>query len=338
MAPHRSVLSSASGWDESAAVGPHILECELDLEFTPEPHDQSHEPAHPPRTSLFDVFAGEHGLRAGWRLTLYVALVVLLTFLSGFVASLFPQLFRGNTGMGAFFFQEIGGFVVVSAAALFMARLEGRSPGVFGLPLRGAFGEKFWMGAIFGLGEISLLIGAIALAGGYSFGPLALGTRDLLLWALVWTVFFLFVGLFEEFLFRGYAQFTLADGIGFWPAAILLSLAFGAIHLRNPGEDWLGAASVAATGLLFALVLRRTGNLWMAVGWHASFDFGETFLFSVPNSGAQFRGHLSAATLHGPTWLTGGAPGPEASIFSFIVLGLAAFAVHKLYPRANATG
>lgn len=304
-------------------------------ELTPEPQNQSHKPAQPSRAALYDIFAGESGLRAGWRLVLFASLVVLLTFLSGFLASLLPGLFATSYGLGAFFFQEVAGFAIVGAASIFMSRLERRAPGAYGLPLRGAFGTKFWLGVLFGFVEISLLVGAIASFGGYSFGPVVLEGREPLLWALVWMVFFVFVGLYEEFLFRGYAQFTLADGIGFWPAAILLSVAFGAIHLGNPGENWLGAISVAATGLLFALVLRRTGNLWMAVGWHASFDFGETFLFSVPNSGSQFRGHLSAATLHGPAWLTGGSPGPEASVFSFILLGLAAVAVHKLCPPAK---
>src|SRR5208283_2798560 len=90
---------------------------------------------------------------------------------------------------------------------------------------------------------------------------------------------------YEEFLFRGYVQFTLGLGIGFWPAAVLLSAGFGYVHLSNGGENWIGAASVATIGLLFAFTLRRSGNLWYAVGLHASFDWGETFLYSVPNSG-----------------------------------------------------
>lgn len=310
----------------------------MNSEFTPEPEQdsQSNPPPQLHRATLYEMFAGEHGLRAGWRLASYVAVVVLLTFLSGLIASLIPPILRNPSGLTALYFQEIAGFTVVGVAAVFMAWLEHRPPGTYGLPLRSAFGAKFWIGVIFGAAEISLLVGTIALLGGYSFGPVVLKPGDLLRWALVWMVFFVFVGLFEEFLFRGYTQFTLADGIGFWPAAILLSIAFGAIHLRNPGEGWLGVASVAATGLLFALVLRRTGNLWMAVGWHASFDFGETFLFSVPNSGARLPGHLSAAALHGPAWLTGGAPGPEASLISFIILGIAAVVVHKLYPHSSA--
>jgi len=89
--------------------------------------------------------------------------------------------------------------------------------------------------------------------------------------------------------------------------------------------------------LLLALTLKRTGNLWLAVGWHAAFDFGESFLFSVPDSGTLLPGHLSNATLHGPAWLTGGTVGPEGSIFSFITLGVAAFAIHTVFPARKSS-
>jgi hypothetical protein len=102
--------------------------------------------------------------------------------------------------------------------------------------------------------------------------------------------------------------------------------------LGNPGEGWVGAAGVVAIGLIFAFALRRTGNLWLAVGWHASFDFGETFLYSVPNSGLVLEGHLSNASLHGPGWLTGGTVGPEGSTFSFLTMGILAIAIHFLFP------
>jgi hypothetical protein len=45
-----------------------------------------------------------------------------------------------------------------------------------------------------------------------------------------------------------------------------------------------------------------------------------------------FPGHLSNATLHGPNWLTGGSPGPEGSIFDFLILGIFFFVVHRWYP------
>ena len=121
---------------------------------------------------------------------------------------------------------------------------------------------------------------------------------SLLRWALFWAVVFVIVGFFEEYAFRGYAQFALTKGFGFWPATIVTSVIFGVVHLANPGESWPGILGVMVVGIFWCFTLRRTGTLWFAFGMHAAFDFGETFLFSVPDSGVVFPGHLSSAVIH----------------------------------------
>ncbi len=287
----------------------------------------------PPREGILSkIFLNDKGVRGGWRLLIYAAFVAGLGFGGGLVLRQFVRPSHGVFSPGYMFIQEAFSFSVIFAAAVIMAQIERRSVGVYGLPIRGAFGKLFWQGCLVGLVEVSALVGLIAAFGGYSFGDVALHGKELLRWGILWAVFFVFVGLFEEFLFRGYTQYTLADGIGFWPAAVVLSCSFGAVHLGNPGEGWVGAAGVVAIGLIFAFALRRTGNLWLCVGWHASFDFGETFLYSVPNSGIVFQGHLSNASLHGAKWLTGGTVGPEGSIFSFLTMGILAVAIHLLFP------
>src|SRR3989442_350419 len=120
----------------------------------------------------------------------------------------------------------------------------------------------------------------------------------------------LLVGFSEEFLFRGYALYTLSTGIGFWPAAGLLSALFGAVHLHNPGESWIGGLSAGLIGLFFCFTVRRTGSLWFAIGLHAAWDYSESFVYSVPDSGAMVPGHLLNSSFHGPRWLTGGTVGP----------------------------
>jgi membrane protease YdiL (CAAX protease family) len=230
------------------------------------------------------------------------------------------------------FLGELVSFLAAFLAAWIMSQLEERPVGTYGLPASGAFGKLFWQGCLFGFSEIFILVGLIGAFGGYSFGSLSEHGIAIAKWALFWGAFFVVVGLFEEFFFRGYALHTLAQGIGFWPAAIVLSVSFGAVHLQNSGEGWIGVASVAFVGLFWSFTLKRTGSLWFALGMHAAFDFGETFLFSVPDSGMIFPGHLSNAILHGPKWLTGGSPGPEASIFDFLILGIFFFVVHRWYP------
>jgi membrane protease YdiL (CAAX protease family) len=222
-------------------------------------------------------------------------------------------------------------------AAAAMSQLEGHSFADYGLPLRGAFGKLLWQGAFFGFAEITAVIGAISMLGSYHFGSLEIHGTGILRWAAFWAGFFILVGLYEEFAFRGYVQFTLAQAVRFWPAAIILSAAFGLVHIANFGESKLGIAGVMLTGLFWCFTLRRTGNLWFAVGMHASFDFGETFLYSVPDSGYLFPGHLSNATLAGPRWLTGGSTGPEASVCDFVVLLVFFFVFHRLYPARQSS-
>jgi len=173
-------------------------------------------------------------------------------------------------------------------------------------------------------------------SGVFYFGGTALHGARVLKFAGFWAVMFTVVGLFEEFVTRGYSQFALAQGIGFWPAAVLLSVGFGALHLTNKGEAWIGALGAAAIALFFCLTLRRTGNLWFAVGMHASWDWGETFLYSVPNSGMTARGHLMNPSFHGSRWLTGGSVGPEGSVLLFVLIGVMWVLFDRLYP-AKAT-
>lgn len=225
-------------------------------------------------------------------------------------------------------------FLGTFVAAFLMALVERRKFGDYGLPARRDAFAKFLQGALFGFAEISAVIGVIAAFGAYHFGSLAVHGLDLLRWAAFWAVFFLIVGLYEEFSFRGYPQFTLSQSAGFWPAAFVLSCAFGAVHLGNPGENKVGIAGIVLTGLFWCFTLRRTGTLWFAVGMHASFDFGETFLYSVPDSGAVFPGHLSNATLAGPAWLTGGSAGPEGSILDFIALLIFFYVFNRWYPAS----
>lgn len=282
------------------------------------------------------IFIGPGGeIRAGWRLLIYLLLTALILVVTSALlgllvskAHLKPGFYRGPTDL---LLGEIALAGAVFGAAAVMARIEKRSLGSYGLPRSELFGKLFWQGTAWGLAEISTVIFLIGVLHGYSFGNIALSAKAIVSYGALWGFFFLIVGLAEEFLFRGYTQFTLAKGTGFWPAAIFLSTAFGTVHLFNKGEGPVGALSVIVIGLFFCLTLWRTGSLWFAVGMHASFDFGETFLYSVPNSGFVAEGHLSNATLHGPAWLTGGTVGPEGSVFSFATMGLLFVIFSRVY-------
>jgi membrane protease YdiL (CAAX protease family) len=198
----------------------------------------------------------------------------------------------------------------------------------YGLALHGAFGKYFWLGALWGFGALTVLLTILRACHSFYFGEEALHGWEIASYALLWGVAFLFVGLLEEYKYRGYAQFTMTTGIGFWPAALLLNSFFAFSHRGNEGENWIGLLDVAASGLFWALTLRRTGTLWFAVGFHAAWDWAESFFYGTPDSGYLARGHLLNSSVQGPSWLSGGSVGPEGSFLSILLLLVLAILFH----------
>lgn len=277
-----------------------------------------------------DVFFGRDGLRAGWGLAFYLAMFYPLQFVASRWAG---SLELDTSGLWPMMLEEFGVLLAALLPALLLARVEKRRWGVYGLPRQQAFGKLFWIGGVWGLAAITALLVALYGLRVFEVGHLAIHGSRIWKFAAFWAVFFLLVGFFEEFLLRGYTQFTLTRAIGFWPSAILLSCTFGLIHLQNAGEQWPGLLAAAVIGFFFCLTLRRTGTLWFAVGFHAAWDWGETFVYSVPDSGTLFPGHLLKSSFHGPTWITGGMVGPEGSVLCFVVIAGTWVLFSKRYPE-----
>jgi uncharacterized protein len=297
-------------------------------ESTPELFSTARYPVH-------NIFVGPSGLRSGWRLLLFLLIAAAIGFALGV-----PTMRWRPHGAGKLWrdwMLELDLFLAIAASAFLMSLIEKRSWGSYGLPVRAAFGKSFWVGAAWGLFWLTAMMLIMRAAGLFYFGGLSIHGLRMLKFAAFYGLLFLTVGFFEEFLMRGYAQFTLTQGIGFWPTAILLSASFGALHLSNSGEAWPGILAAALIGLFFCLTLRRTGTLWFAVGFHASWDWGESFLYSVPDSGMMSPGHLLHSSFHGPNWLTGGSVGPEGSVFALLIISLMWLAFDRVYPEIRCT-
>jgi membrane protease YdiL (CAAX protease family) len=281
------------------------------------------------------VFFSEHGLRAGWRFLAYALSAISLIFLLGFLLA--PLEHKLHPPLWADLIDEASSVIAVMVPAIILGRLENRGLGDYGLPRVQAFGKLFWAGVLWGIAALSVLMLALRGFHAFYFGHLALHGVRILKFASFYAALFLLVGFFEEFSFRGYGLFTLTSGMGFWPSAFFLSVLFGGLHLANSGEAWVGALSAGLLGLFLCFTVRRTGSLWFAVGMHASWDWGESFLYSVPDSGGMSPGHLLNSSFHGPIWLTGGSVGPEGSLLVFAVVALTWVVFAQIYP-ATAVG
>lgn len=297
----------------------------------------------PPTSTAHKVFFNDHGLRAGWRLLIFAAIVRLVTWLLGGALGLLIEMVRGPNfrvsatspfwlGLG-----EVVTFLSIALATWIMARTEQRPVGTFGLPLQRSALSRFLAGyVLWGFLPLTLVLGIMRALGVFYFGKPALSAGESLPWALAWGLVFLLVGLFEEYSFRGYALYTLSDGIGFWPAAIILALVFGSVHMGNGGESYIGIVGTVLFALVASTMLRRTGNLWMAVGAHAGWDWGQSFFYGVSDSGLRATGHFfNPPPPHGPVWLSGGTVGPEGSIVVLSVWTLMAIAIVLCYKPAD---
>jgi membrane protease YdiL (CAAX protease family) len=297
-------------------------------------------PLPPPAPPKNDIFIGPLGLRAGWRALIYIVLFVFTTLLLTFAAVPLVRRVAGGRGSGlspgATIVTELASLAGLFLTLLLIGLFEKRPVDSYGLPMRRALRGNFWRGAALGFVSLTGLLVAIRSLHGFYFGVIALSGRSLLYYIFTWAIAFFLVGVFEEYSFRGYLQFVLTRGVGFWPAALVTSLLFGAVHKLNPGESWVGLTAVVAVGLFFCLTLRRTGSLWFAVGFHMAWDYAQTFVYGVADSGFPSVGHLfNSHFQQGPKWLTGGTVGPEASWLVFPVLGIAALVVARLYPGAK---
>jgi CAAX protease family protein len=281
-----------------------------------------------PPHRLRQIFYNDRGLRAGWRLLIYC--VVLLCFLGGLffpvMSRVQRQAPRGALSPAILAVAEALSFLLFLLAAFVMSRIERRNLGGYGLPIKGTrVLQRFFTGYVFwGFLPLSVCLFVMHLLHAYDFGHFALHGTSVLILGGEWAVVFLLVGLSEEYLLRGYALHTLADGIGFWPAAIVMGVLFGIGHSGNPGETRLGLIATVVFALFASATLRYTGNLWLAVGAHAGWNWGQSFFYGVSDSGMRVQGHLLEPTFQGPDWLTGGTVGPEGSVITLVLWTLMA--------------
>ena len=297
-------------------------------------------PAQP--STLRKVFIGKDGIRAGWSLLIFIALFAAVAFCANRIGHKLHPAKGPNPGeefSPAFFYVgESVAFLITLVVTWIMSKIERRPNSVYGFGGRRKL-PNFLAGLGWGVACLSLLVLMLWKTGLLVIDSRLLFGRDILRYGAVWLLGFLLVGLLEEYLTRGYLQYTLSRGLaglyqwafktrhsealGFWSAAILVSFLFGLGHGKNPGESPIGLLSAGLVAMVFCLSLWRTGSLWWAIGFHAAWDWSQSFLYGVADSGTMVQHHLLATHPVGKPILSGGATGPEGSIFILAVLSLA---------------
>ena len=296
------------------------------------------------------VFVGREGLRAGWSTLIFVLLLRIGLFAiqkTHLISQ--PTNAAADISLSFGFVNEVLSAFAVLVATWIMAKIErrGRSYG-FGGEHKG---KLFLAGLSSGLFLITLLVFTLWKSGVLAIGPRLIFGVDVLRYGSLWFLAFCLVGLFEESLTRGFLLYTLTRGLaalyrslfktahstalGFWSAAVVTSVIFYLGHTSNPGESPVGLLAVFVGGMFFCYGVWRTGSIWWGIGMHAAWDWGQSFLFGVADSGIMVQHRLLATHPEGKPLLSGGTTGPEGSILVVGVLAVGSLIVFLTLPRGH---
>lgn len=125
-------------------------------------------------------------------------------------------------------------------------------------------------------------------------------------------------GFLEELLFRGALFRIVEEWVGSWISLVISAAVFGLVHLMNPTATLTGALYISVeAGLLLAAAYMLTRRLWLSIGFHISWNYTQSGVFSGIVSGGDSRPGLIRATIKGPEALTGGDFGLESSVVAF---------------------
>ena len=283
-----------------------------------------------PKRGLKYVFVGPDGLRAGWSALLFIAITaaVLFTIRSGLHAIHFHAPHSDSTVMDAIgtMFQEALLSIILLIATLVAALVTRQKLSQLGFSLTNAL-PRFIQGLVVGVAALSGLVGLLYVCGAIKFGPIALHGADIWRSGGMWALAFLLVGVFEELAFRGFLQQVIARGLNFRWACLIMGVLFTIPHAFNTGETPLGLVGVFIAGAVLSLSVWRTGTIWWAIGFHAAWDWTQSFLFGVADSGQPSAGTFMTAVPIGPEWLSGGATGPEGSVLDLAVTAVIAIII-----------
>ena len=257
-----------------------------------------------PRLSYPNPFLGDaRRLRSGWWIGIFFAvlaglLVPLLLLARGSGAEVSPV-------------QQLA--VVLAASAICQAFR--REPLAFLLgPLDGRWPREFLLGGLGGALLMAVPALILGLAGVVSWRPDAGGA------AALWPELALLASAAatEELLFRGFVFRRLLDGLGPWPAQLIIAALFLLTHsdaLRGLGPlAFLAGANIFLASILFGLAYLRTRSLAMPLGLHLAANVAQGPVLGFGVSGNDGARLLIPVPSGAPDWLSGGKFGLEASL------------------------
>jgi len=280
-------------------------------------------------------YAPSGTLRAPWRIGGF-----LLVFFAAKYA--FYGVARGLPTPGSFVPNMMEAWMLLLASVLLatfimLRRVDDRAWSTIGLGRANAAPSLLTLGLVVGALGILIPSGALLAAHWLQVTPPARTGGSSLGFGIGTALLFLPQSLSEELISRGYAFSAVREAIGPVWALVISSLVFGGLHLYNPGANARSFAIVVLAGVWLGSIVVLTRSVYAAWMAHFAWNAGMVSVLHAPVSGITFPAPDYAIVSNGPEWATGGAWGPEASVFAAIAMLASIYAVYR-WTRARGIG
>ena len=284
-----------------------------------------------------ELFIGAGGrLRAPWRLLLFFAVLSVVAKVVAAAAWPLIGAVAREWGVASSAFYWLALLSLIGAHGIMIAGVD-RTPW-----------SAAWLGR-------DALAGTL-LARGLLLGCLAIGVPSLLLLSVGWlraepaaagswavsagrmAATLVPAAFAEELMLRGYVLAVLREWWG-WRAALMgTSVAFGLLHLPNPGSSAQSVTLVVLAGLFLGLVVLVTRSLYAAGLAHFAWNFTMAAALHTPVSGLPVDTPGYRVVDAGPDWATGGVWGPEGGALAAAGMLVGGWYLLASRDRARALG
>lgn len=271
-------------------------------------------------------------LRPIWRFFISAAMIVCAHIAVGIVLGLSSGVFGWEPQPIMLWGSSLTLLALLVIFKLLTAVFENKPLASMGLAFRGRWITELGIGLFLGAAAILTVAALEWVLGLVRFSPNPMLGQRVLAGGVYYCVLLAIAAAGEEITFRGYPFQRLIESVGPAWAVVILSVAFGLVHLENPSHSWQSTFNTALIGIPLAVAYLRTRALWLPLGLHFAWNFFLGYGLGLPVSGIQFSNTLLTADVHGIVQMTGGNYGPEGSWLATAVI--VAVTLYILFSRS----
>ncbi len=211
---------------------------------------------------------------------------------------------------------------IIITVLIYCAKFEKRKLSTLGFIRKNIFSE-YGKGLLIGFIMFALVLLLNIITGSVKNIPSGF-TVSKLPFLLIILAGFLIQGASEEILCRGYFCVSVACRSSIITSIAVSSIAFGALHLANPGVTIFAVINISLFGIFMAVYMLKRGSLWGVCAIHSIWNFTQGNIFGMSVSGnTKSSSLLTFNNIDGKEIWNGGSFGPEGGLCVTFVLAAA---------------